>query len=80
MIRHFAAAFLVLTALTGCKGTTTPPPSPTHVYVLRPPAVLETATVRIEILSETLAFYSLSLIHISEPTRRTPISYAVFCL
>src|SRR5664279_6570485 len=24
-------------------------------------------------------FY-LSLIHISEPTRRTPISYAVFCL
>ena len=27
------------------------------------------------------AYYqSLSLIHISEPTRRTPISYAVFCL
>src|SRR5665647_2910171 len=24
--------------------------------------------------------YSLTLIHISEPTRRTPISYAVFCL
>src|SRR5664279_4806567 len=24
--------------------------------------------------------YVLSLIHISEPTRRTPISYAVFCL
>src|SRR5665647_8485 len=24
--------------------------------------------------------YQLSLIHISEPTRRTPISYAVFCL
>src|SRR5665647_229721 len=24
--------------------------------------------------------YNLSLIHISEPTRRTPISYAVFCL
>src|SRR5664279_2672203 len=24
--------------------------------------------------------YHLSLIHISEPTRRTPISYAVFCL
>ena len=24
--------------------------------------------------------YFLSLIHISEPTRRTPISYAVFCL
>src|SRR5665647_88228 len=27
-----------------------------------------------------LSVYYLSLIHISEPTRRTPISYAVFCL
>ena len=26
------------------------------------------------------ALLGLSLIHISEPTRRTPISYAVFCL
>ena len=26
------------------------------------------------------AYEALSLIHISEPTRRTPISYAVFCL
>ena len=26
------------------------------------------------------AAQELSLIHISEPTRRTPISYAVFCL
>src|SRR5664279_5643611 len=26
------------------------------------------------------AAQTLSLIHISEPTRRTPISYAVFCL
>ena len=26
------------------------------------------------------AMADLSLIHISEPTRRTPISYAVFCL
>src|SRR5680860_1713204 len=26
------------------------------------------------------AVLALSLIHISEPTRRTPISYAVFCL
>ena len=25
-------------------------------------------------------YEDLSLIHISEPTRRTPISYAVFCL
>src|SRR5680860_1608065 len=29
---------------------------------------------------EQLAGMCLSLIHISEPTRRTPISYAVFCL
>ena len=28
----------------------------------------------------TWSVLSLSLIHISEPTRRTPISYAVFCL
>ena len=27
-----------------------------------------------------LSAHVLSLIHISEPTRRTPISYAVFCL
>ena len=31
----------------------------------------------VEIYTERL---HLSLIHISEPTRRTPISYAVFCL
>src|SRR5664279_6444077 len=29
---------------------------------------------------ERLRHFHLSLIHISEPTRRTPISYAVFCL
>ena len=29
---------------------------------------------------ETQTVSKLSLIHISEPTRRTPISYAVFCL
>ena len=29
---------------------------------------------------EVGAAVGLSLIHISEPTRRTPISYAVFCL
>src|SRR5664279_529822 len=28
---------------------------------------------------QQLLGHSLSLIHISEPTRRTPISYAVFC-
>src|SRR5665647_2756553 len=30
--------------------------------------------------AEPLELWHLSLIHISEPTRRTPISYAVFCL
>ena len=30
--------------------------------------------------SMCMIWYKLSLIHISEPTRRTPISYAVFCL
>src|SRR5680860_229922 len=29
---------------------------------------------------DPIGTYILSLIHISEPTRRTPISYAVFCL
>ena len=31
-------------------------------------------------LFKELTVMDLSLIHISEPTRRTPISYAVFCL
>src|SRR5665647_1485471 len=33
-----------------------------------------------DILGTFLGLFALSLIHISEPTRRTPISYAVFCL
>src|SRR5665647_3775143 len=33
-----------------------------------------------ECLQRAGVYYHLSLIHISEPTRRTPISYAVFCL
>ena len=32
-----------------------------------------------EAVKHQLSGMSLSLIHISEPTRRTPISYAVFC-
>src|SRR5665647_3866011 len=31
-------------------------------------------------VSDIRQLTDLSLIHISEPTRRTPISYAVFCL
>src|SRR5664279_4533753 len=33
-----------------------------------------------EPFTKTIITWNLSLIHISEPTRRTPISYAVFCL
>ena len=33
-----------------------------------------------ELNDDVLFGQVLSLIHISEPTRRTPISYAVFCL
>ena len=33
-----------------------------------------------DIVSGEWHLFNLSLIHISEPTRRTPISYAVFCL
>ena len=34
----------------------------------------------LEIGGSNRILWGLSLIHISEPTRRTPISYAVFCL
>src|SRR5680860_505723 len=33
-----------------------------------------------EVVLLAITILILSLIHISEPTRRTPISYAVFCL
>src|SRR5664279_2072989 len=35
---------------------------------------------RSDLFALGVLLYFLSLIHISEPTRRTPISYAVFCL
>src|SRR5665647_1975206 len=38
------------------------------------------ASNRKKIVNYNSFMYNLSLIHISEPTRRTPISYAVFCL
>ena len=41
-------------------------------------AILKDAPILL--LDESTASLDLSLIHISEPTRRTPISYAVFCL
>src|SRR5680860_1817440 len=34
----------------------------------------------VRVQTKTKRAHGLSLIHISEPTRRTPISYAVFCL
>src|SRR5665647_3637104 len=40
----------------------------------------ELAVVRARATAPAAAVVLLSLIHISEPTRRTPISYAVFCL
>ena len=36
--------------------------------------------LQVALLVVLVLVYDLSLIHISEPTRRTPISYAVFCL
>ena len=35
---------------------------------------------KVRVAKKTGKVIDLSLIHISEPTRRTPISYAVFCL
>ena len=43
-------------------------------------AVYDTRVVLYNAGGGERAAYELSLIHISEPTRRTPISYAVFCL
>src|SRR5680860_1827298 len=37
-------------------------------------------TLRLHDTTSVKYVLTLSLIHISEPTRRTPISYAVFCL
>src|SRR5664279_6070888 len=46
--------------------------------------VLEVSSFQLETIetfhSKIAVVLNLSLIHISEPTRRTPISYAVFCL
>src|SRR5680860_1613840 len=43
-------------------------------------ALVDRAGERALLVAEELTLQKLSLIHISEPTRRTPISYAVFCL
>src|SRR5665647_3368791 len=49
-----------------------PEPDPRRVAVFE-----HMASLGVKMLHAPLI---LSLIHISEPTRRTPISYAVFCL
>src|SRR5664279_6167515 len=49
-------------------------PGPMPAVFIRAP-VVESIGADVEVLGRVL-----SLIHISEPTRRTPISYAVFCL
>src|SRR5664279_6216353 len=52
-------------------------------YIAGKLAVLERYNLKVWAISNHLkgqAVCDLSLIHISEPTRRTPISYAVFCL
>src|SRR5665647_3687057 len=51
--------------------------NPTCIEVCKPNALVQQNGV---IYVDEEKCIGLSLIHISEPTRRTPISYAVFCL
>src|SRR5659263_127564 len=58
-------------------------PHPTHRRVVNGPSylvVLPTPVTRIKSSALLMTPVSLSLIHISEPTRLGMISYAVFCL
>src|SRR5665647_3710259 len=76
-----------------CRECGTPVLKPDSVDESASTAAVETAVVETavepstanELVNDGVALYekgdyNLSLIHISEPTRRTPISYAVFCL
>ena len=51
-----------------------------HKVIIIDEADNTTHDVQLLLRANIESFYKLSLIHISEPTRRTPISYAVFCL
>src|SRR5680860_1233477 len=51
-----------------------------HEVMARGPEFERTSTTLVNAYVAPRITSYLSLIHISEPTRRTPISYAVFCL
>src|SRR5665647_2308259 len=77
-LRH-AAPHPELGVVVQCIGKTFGDHRAAHAYLLG--LLLGSTTdkqgVRLHLDAGSL---KLSLIHISEPTRRTPISYAVFCL
>lgn len=56
-IRSSAWFVVAGVAFAACDGSVTPPPSPSAVYTLTAPAVLQSPSVRMEILSETLSLY-----------------------
>jgi len=70
---QFAVWMATYVATTGV----TPTPSPNPTATATPDL---TATAMAACVFDMEAIYDLSLIHISEPTRRYAISYAVFCL
>src|SRR5664279_3088091 len=85
LLRRHAPAARVAVELTGIVFLVVTPVQPWYALLL---VALAAFAGRAEWLLVALAGYplyfaavlNLSLIHISEPTRRTPISYAVFCL
>src|SRR5680860_907829 len=70
----------------GCRGSDSAPGHPAHgtgrmrIPGARPLSAPQTRANSIRVRWNVATPSPLSLIHISEPTRRTPISYAVFCL
>src|SRR5665647_135804 len=77
LMRSVTDIIMILKIETPATIMEIPPIADTNV-VTAPNA--EKIDASVALLSITLTTLSLSLIHISEPTRRTPISYAVFCL
>src|SRR5665647_2640745 len=70
-----AAVLIIATPASATPGTTT---VGDYMYSYDDADVAAGATITDYVGTDTVL--TLSLIHISEPTRRTPISYAVFCL